>query len=293
MDSESDFYGDEETVSVLEDRVANFDVVSWWDRHRPMASYIQQTARNLSAGPAPGCLYNKYEGEPGARQLSESVDDFLARLPPATTDWRPGLDWIFIANPYEPPGPGAALDRFMAGGEERLQLLEAFENMVTASSAGGMAGRSLAKLQKDVAKERRAAVEDLRQLAVVCNVVLGKWMLFPEPGSVNSVWAKVARATANNELGVSAKVETRVDSQKARLICVYTRDFRDKDDVARVLNRLRQLELVSPGGKQIYYKSDAWTHLGIYGGNRWGIQASMYSSNELFAYIRTLASRRP
>ncbi len=84
-------------------------------------------------------------------------------------------------------------------------------------------------------------------------------MLFPAPGDVNEVWAKVAHATAEGGLGISAKVETRVEADKARLVCVYTRDFRDKGDVARVLRRLGELELVRPsgpglGGRQIYYK---------------------------------------
>lgn len=88
-------------------------------------------------------------------------------------------------------------------------------------------------------------------------------MLFPEVGQVNEVWSTIAHATARNELGILAKVETKgSDEKKERLICVYTYDFRDKDDVARVLNRLRQLELVRTGGRQLYYKSGEFSFLG-------------------------------
>ncbi|KAK4156419.1 hypothetical protein C8A00DRAFT_30703 [Chaetomidium leptoderma] len=302
MDSDSDFYGDEETTSALEARVNDFDIVAWWNRHNTLTTHLHRASHNNkpvpTSTPAPdGSLHNHYESQPGARQLSESIEHFLARLPPATTDWRPGLDWIWIANPHTPPpGPGsrALVAQFRKGGEERLALFTECQNMATATAASGASGggRSLARLRKDVADGRREAVADLRDLAGVCNVVTGKWMLFPEPGNVNEVWAKVCQATANDELGTGAKVETRVESAKERLICVYTRDFRDKDDVARVLNRMRELELVRPGGKQIYYKSDAWTELGIYGGNNWGIGASTYSSNEIFGYIKTGASRR-
>ena len=31
-------------------------------------------------------------------------------------------------------------------------------------------------------------------------------------------------------------------------------------------------------GKGIYYKCDAFTHLGIAGGNQWGLRASLYGS---------------
>jgi hypothetical protein len=246
--------GDEETISALEARVDDFNIVAWWDSRNKMASYFHNTTQPPDTLHTAAPLYNAYQGQPGAWQLSESIEHFLARLPPATTDWRPGVDWIWIANPYIPPGPGSARAQFREGGAERLKLLDEFTKMTTVGAAK-TSGKPLNMLRNDLAKERRETVKDLRELAVACNVLTGKWMLFPDPGYVNDVWEKVARATANNELGIAAKVETRVEQEKARLICVYTRDFRDKDDVARVLNRMRELELVRPGGRQIYYKS--------------------------------------
>lgn len=84
-------------------------------------------------------------------------------------------------------------------------------------------------------------------------------MLFVEPAFVNDVWERVAQATVKNELGIAAKVAPREErgSVKERLVCIYTYDFRDKDDIARVLHRLRQLELVRDraAGKPIYYKA--------------------------------------
>lgn len=84
-------------------------------------------------------------------------------------------------------------------------------------------------------------------------------MLFIEPAFVNEVWERVAQATARNELGIAAKVAPREErgSARERLVCIYTYDFRDRDDIARVLHRLRQLELVRDraSGKYIYYKA--------------------------------------
>jgi len=82
-------------------------------------------------------------------------------------------------------------------------------------------------------------------------------MLFCTPAEVNDVWDIIAKATANNELGIAAKVAPRPvdeDSRKDRLICVYTADFADKADVGRVLQRLRELRLVEIRGRPIYYK---------------------------------------
>jgi hypothetical protein len=87
-------------------------------------------------------------------------------------------------------------------------------------------------------------------------------MLFCSPAEVNDVWDIIAKATANNELGIAAKVAPRPvdeDSRKDRLICVYTTDFADKADVGRVLQKLRELRLVEVRGRPIYYKpGESW-----------------------------------
>jgi hypothetical protein len=143
------------------------------------------------------------------------------------------------------------LSRFIKAGRERLALFDDFRETASKTTAA-----SRAKLDRDIAKARRETVSDLTDLAVACNVLTGKWMLFPMPGEVNEVWGKVARATAAGALGMAAKVDTRTERGKERLICVYTKDFRDKEDVARVLGRLRELGLVQPDvGRQIYYKT--------------------------------------
>jgi hypothetical protein len=81
-------------------------------------------------------------------------------------------------------------------------------------------------------------------------------MLFCDAHVVNVMWETVARATANNELGIAAKVAPRdgENPKKERLICIYTNDFKDRQDVGRVLQRLRELRLVESRGRLLYYK---------------------------------------
>ena len=85
-------------------------------------------------------------------------------------------------------------------------------------------------------------------------------MLFPQPADVDAVWRTVAHATATDELGCEAKVATAPDSNDggaSRLICIYTRDFADEEDVRRVAQSLNRLGLASSkgsAGKLIYYK---------------------------------------
>lgn len=79
-------------------------------------------------------------------------------------------------------------------------------------------------------------------------------MLFCTLYEINEVWEIIAKATANNELGIGAKVAVKssVDRRVERLICVYTADFSDKKDVTRVAERLKKLGLVN--NKTLYYK---------------------------------------
>jgi hypothetical protein len=81
-------------------------------------------------------------------------------------------------------------------------------------------------------------------------------MLFSEVEDVNDVWAVVAKATANNELGIAAKVapDDGQDARAARLICIYTKDFTDMEDVSRVLHKMKDLGLVDSRKRPIYYK---------------------------------------
>ncbi|KAH8769204.1 hypothetical protein F5883DRAFT_553791 [Diaporthe sp. PMI_573] len=322
MDSDSDFYGDEDEVVALESRAHDFDVQSYWrhiDQHDTVhpgrnkassstASSAALTPAATAAAAKPPKLHNPYEGQVSAKQLSETMADFLSRLPPATTDVTPDIPWIYVANPFipreggggveeAPAESGTQLSTFIEGGGERLELFGDFLRTVDEKKRGGGGGRVSAAMNKQVTAEREGCVNDILMLARVMKVRTGKWMLFVEPTSVNEVWARVAQATARNELGIAAKVAPREErgSPRERVVCIYTYDFRDRDDVARVLHRLRQLELVRDraAGKPIYYKADAFTYLGIGSGNPWGLRASLYSSRDIFAYLKEKEGKSP
>ncbi len=94
-----------------------------------------------------------------------------------------------------------------------------------------------------------------------CHTPVTQWMLFRSAQDVDGAWEAVAKATANNELGIAAKVAPRPeelgendDDRRERLICVYTTDFRDAEDVRRVARKLRRLGLAPPWGRPLYYK---------------------------------------
>ncbi|KAI3319945.1 DUF1917-domain-containing protein [Xylariaceae sp. AK1471] len=290
---ESDFYGDDDIVIELKRRVDHFDITQWWQEHEAL-----ETPLKLQAKGGPGDtshLHNPYAGDKYAWQLTESVDAFLNRLPPATTEEAPGHSWIWICNPYikrqpkskaknqrvrggedeVPEDEGADLVTLMQAGEERLDFASSFVNECRKS------GQSKAIITRETRKAGMDAVKDILGLAKGLRVTCGKWMLFCTVFEVNEIWAIIAKATANNELGIAAKVapKSKVDQRTERLICVYTADFSDKKDVTRVAERLKQLGLVK--SKPLYYKPDAYTYLGIASGNPWEIRASIYDTRSL------------
>ncbi|KAI4597821.1 hypothetical protein KJ359_004098 [Pestalotiopsis sp. 9143b] len=315
-DDESDFYGnidryaraleqkadnlpqgDEATITAFESRVRDLDCNQWWAASKMSKTPLKIQSKKL-AQPDVSHFHNPYAGVKSAWQLTETVDSFLDRLPPASTDEAKVGPWIFICNPYidrkkkhqsqnqkikgcedeAPEEDGADLMRFVHGGMERLALVTAFHDQVKKSAMlRPMSTREMNKASLDASR-------DILALAHAAHVRAGKWMLFPSAQTVNEVWEIVAKATASNELGIAAKVATRseIDPRPERLICIYTADFHDRDDVERVATKLKQLGLVEPRGKKpLYYKPDAYTYLGIGSGNAWGIKASIYNTKDM------------
>jgi hypothetical protein len=93
----------------------------------------------------------------------------------------------------------------------------------------------------------------------------GKWLIFADISEIDNVWEKIKIATENGLLGGSSKVATakpnpNASTQSKKVICVYTYDVTDKDDVMRVREELRKLGIV----QKIPYKTDNATLKGQY-----------------------------
>ena len=124
-----------------------------------------------------------------------------------------------------------------------------------------MPGRPKGTITRKLTPLRKTLENDLLAAAKQTGCTTGKRMLFPLPDDVDRIWRLVAEATAKGDLGIAAKVAT--DEGKGdrvpRLICVYTRDFADKEDVRRVLEELVRMGLVKKKGptgddRGLYYK---------------------------------------
>ncbi|MCJ1229840.1 hypothetical protein MMC12_006510 [Toensbergia leucococca] len=246
----------------------------------PMATTTTQDRPLLLPRP----LYNPYANLPTARQLSEPIPSFLSRLPPLTTPRSAG-PWIWIANPHSSHRPTTAnLAAFTTASNTILSSHKTQQISLQTS----MSSRAKATITRKVNARRRACENEILAVARANGVVTGKWMLFPMPEDVNRWWKVVAEGTASGELGIAAKVATDDGrgERESRVICVYTADFEDRADVKRVLQRLVAAGLVRKKGpmgedRGVFYKCDAFTHLGITGGNEWELKPSLYASRDV------------
>ena len=93
----------------------------------------------------------------------------------------------------------------------------------------------------------------------------GKWLIFVPLAAVDEAWRKIKRATEEGKLGGSSKVGTaqpnpNATNRNSRVICVYSYDWKDEEDVRRVRKELRKLGITD----RIPYKSDEDTLSGKY-----------------------------
>lgn len=322
--------GDDDVKQEFEERAASFDPTQYWNYHERSLQRIayknaesmplkmlkrepQQVQSEISTDPDPTTPtsppidlrpklpaessespsarpYNPYEGDPSAKQLAETVEEFLSRLPPSTTTLAStGYPWIWIANPhstYRPSGPDVAGYRSagLAMFSEYLDVKHELESKNPTKSS--------AAINRMLSPTRDRLEQSLIQLAQDKKVTTGKWMLFPAPAKVDEVWAAVCRATLSGQLGSGAKVATDDGGPKPeRLVAIYTDDFADTADVARVIRGLHRLHLLpdpKSSNRAIYYKCDAYTYLDINSGNPFNLKASMYNSRDMLREIGEL-----
>lgn len=202
-------------------------------------------------------------------------------LTPSSTPADAAGPWIYVAAPQQPKRPQQAdIARLVAEGTRALHRFENDRAALQVQRDRAPAGSKQAATRA-LHRRRQELESELFMLARQTGVVSGKWMLFITADRVDEYWTVVAEATVRGELGFGAKVATDDGQGRARLIAIYTHDHEDREDVARVLRRMVELELVKSNEKPIYYKCDAFTHLEIMGNNPWGLKASRFSSRDV------------
>ena len=177
---------------------------------------------------------------------------------------------------------GGDIPGFTRKGTELLEAYEEESSRLRAAHEKSGA-KTTASLTRKLNPLRRTLEQNIFELAKETGVTSGKWMLFPSVNDVDSIWKTAVTAMDEGKLGDAAKVATDDGSGDVRLICVYTRDFSDKEDVKRVLKTLVETGLVDEESRPIYYKCDAYTYLDIKSKNEYGLKASLFSSRDVLS----------
>lgn len=138
--------------------------------------------------------------------------------------------------------------------------------------------------------------EMIDMLAVRYGVLSGKWLIYENSDQVDQRWNKVMNAVASGRGYGQAKVSTRkaiegaplaqrsithgaegwgrcTQDSSGHVICTYVDDYTDKQDVDELRNVLR---LQAGVFWEIGFKPDAYTYLGIYQNNPWGLMPTRY-----------------
>ncbi|KAK6429008.1 hypothetical protein LTR95_014845 [Oleoguttula sp. CCFEE 5521] len=252
---------------------------------KPTPTAVSRGSRNVASDVVKDLVANKrFEGHTAAWQQSETVVEFLKRLPvesPATASVGP---WLWVCSPQYPrhwlePRERLENDAFTDTARVLFADFASRRSQIEKANAGKAAAQITCKLRPD----KDLLESKLLKAAVTFGETSGKWMLFPGPSDLPRVWRLIAEATAAGELGPTSKVGTwePANDKTGTLICVYTYHFTDLDDVRRVLDKLAHLGLVIPKLKTIYYKCDAYTYLDLGSNNQYKIRASLWSSEEV------------
>lgn len=116
-------------------------------------------------------LYNPYKDMENARQLSETVPEFLTRVSPMDIKWTP-FTWIWIADPYDSRESRNDADVPTLDELGNIYLAEYLEHRKGLETANpGMVAASITRKLKTEREELKQKIQDL---AKTTNVLSGK-----------------------------------------------------------------------------------------------------------------------
>ena len=112
------------------------------------------------------------------------------------------------------------------------------------------------------------------ELAKKNGVLYGKWLLWFSEKYVVEGWTEVRNAVVDGDLGPSAKISVTPD-KGSHSVCVYCPDFTDSEELLRVRRGISNAG-IWPKESVLRFKTDAFTYLDIYGGNKWKMRATSF-----------------
>lgn len=104
------------------------------------------------------------------------------------------------------------------------------------------------------------------EIAEKMGLLSGKWLIFIQREYADELWNRIEEL-ANEDKIWGAKISTLMHPWASRgkhVVCVYTKNYLDKQDVMRAREILKEIGVES----RLSYKPDIYTLLGIYSDNK-------------------------
>ncbi|XP_048371394.1 UPF0696 protein C11orf68 homolog [Sphaerodactylus townsendi] len=122
---------------------------------------------------------------------------------------------------------------------------------------------------------RHITFDTIKELALNRRVLTGKWLMHLDSGfKVDHAWCGIAHAVLDGRIGVAKASPCSPEPERKQVICVYTDDFTNEEQVLSADAVIR-----STGIKCLLsYKPDVYTYLGIYRDNCWHLCPTIYES---------------
>lgn len=165
---------------------------------------------------------------------AENIDAFVSRWPPSQTPVAYS-DWI-------------AVDR----GNHGTTAIPHIEKMQAQAET--------------LVSSQSFTVEAIDRIAAENSVLSAKWMIFTYTPKIDEIWARVLKLVCLHRRRGFLKVSPNKEDN-SHVICVYVDDFTDQSQVSGLREDLRRIGITW----KIGFKLDAYTYLGIYRQNEWGI----------------------
>lgn len=162
---------------------------AWAQNRSQSLEEIADANLELMKGKKEAQLSNPYQGLSYARQLEETAEVFLQRLPPSRTPLSQETPWIFVANPFRmvekrikeedkgtdlavegPPDDESEWSKFVVRGNKLLEKLKVVENEINKDNFGKAKGI----ITKKINVERDKIVEEILDAAVKLHCTSGK-----------------------------------------------------------------------------------------------------------------------
>ena len=91
---------------------------------------------------------------------------------------------------------------------------------------------------------------------------------------MDHLWSVIAKGVVSSQLGCSSKVSPFNPEEPKHVVLIYNNDFTNEAEVMELENSIRNLGIKA----QLSYKPDAYTYIGVYKNNQWGLRPTIYRS---------------